>query len=590
MSNLTAAIQVRDLHFTYPAVHPRQIARPALSGVSLEVPDGQFVALLGRVGAGKSTLCLALNGLAPHATGGVFRGDVVVHELNTKRHPVAELATRVGLVFQDPESQIVHSRVDDEVAFGPENLGVAPDEIEERVAWALDATAMAEYRERSPLLLSGGEKQRVAIAAMLAMRPRVLVLDEPTASLDPAGKAAIFGLLARLSRAEGLTVFMATQEVDRAFRYADRILALDEGAIVLDGQPAELLRRPERLQSLGLGLPELAEVGQRLTAATGRSYRFHTLRGAYERLKPEVQPDASPLWLPLPTPPEAPAGPPQIEIEGLTFHYDPARRALDEVSLTINRGEFVVLMGRNGSGKTTLARHLNGLLKPVAGVVRVEGEDTRPRRVAELARHVGYVFQNPDHQIFAPTVADEVAFGLRVQGLPASIVAERVAETLERFGLTRYADLPPALLGFGQRRIVSLASVLATQPSLLILDEPTDGLDARSQAELMATIERFNAGGGTILLVTHDVRLMAEHARRVLVLDAGRLIFDGAPSGLFDRPDLLASAGLRLPLVRRLAQRLGPRGASTNVNSPAQFVAAWQTRQAPQPVATGQDI
>jgi energy-coupling factor transport system ATP-binding protein len=562
-------IEVRDLHFTYAPAHPQQLPQPALRGASFEAPQGQFIALLGRVGAGKSTLCMALNGLVPQATGGVFRGDVIVDGLNTKRHSVAELAAHTGLVFQDPESQIIHTRVEDEVAFGPENLGIPPQEIAQRIAWALDATGLSEHRDRPPLLLSGGEKQRVAIAALLAMRPGVLVLDEPTASLDPAGKAAVFKVLYRLAREHGMTVIMATQELDRAFRYADRILVLHEGVIALDGAPASILSQPEKLDAWGIGLPEMAELAQRLTAATGRSHRFRTPGSAYVRLRGQAgaRPPAAQL-----DPPQ-PAGKPLVQIEGLWYAYE-GRPALQGVGLTLHRGDFVALMGRNGSGKTTLARHINGLLKPASGAVRVNGEDTRKKRVAELARQVGYVFQNPDHQIFAPTVHQEVAFGLHAQGLAEAEVAPRVADALARFGLADAAGLPPASLGFGQRRLVALASVLATQPALLILDEPTDGLDARSQHELMDEVVRFNREGGAVLLITHDVRLAAEYAPRAVVLAAGRVLFDGTSRQLFWRADMLAQAGLRPPQVKRLAERLGLAGA--DVLTPAEFVAAWQ--------------
>jgi energy-coupling factor transport system ATP-binding protein len=574
---VATAIRVQNLTYTYPPAHSRQVPSPALRDVSLDVPEGQFVAVLGRVGAGKSTLCMALNGLVPHATGGIFHGDVVIHDLNTKRQPVSAMAAHVGLLFQDPESQIVQTRVEDEVAFGPENLGVPPGEIAERVAWALAATGLADFRDRPPLLLSGGEKQRVAIAALLAMRPRLLVLDEPTASLDPTGKGGLFSVLYRLRREHRLTLVMATQDLDRAFRYADRIVVLDNGAIVLDGSPEEVLRQADRLDALGLGLPETVEVAHRLTAVMGRRYTFIAPSAAYACLHRELRSRRKPASGVVAAHTPAADGPSQITIEHLSFAYEPGHPALEDVSLALHAGEFVALLGRNGSGKTTLARHLNGLLKPGSGVVRVAGQDTRNSRVAALARRVGYVFQNPDHQIFAPTVRAEIAFGPRVQGAPAAEVDRRVADELDRFGLADSGDLPPAALGYSQRRIVALAAVLATEPDILILDEPTDGLDARSQAELMAAVTRFNAGGGTVVLITHDVRLAVAHAHRFVVLAAGRLIFDGAPGVLFGQAELLAQAGLRPPLVWRLAKRLGPALGFEDILTPGQFASAWQT-------------
>jgi energy-coupling factor transporter ATP-binding protein EcfA2 len=554
-----------------------------LRGVSFEVGRGEFVALLGRVGAGKTTLCMALNGLVPHATGGIFRGDVFILGQNSKTRAIADLARTVGLVFQDPESQLTQMRVEDEVAFGPENLGVPAAEIEERVTWALNAVGLADYRDRSPLLLSGGEQQRLAIAAMLAMRPQVLVLDEPTASLDPAGKAAVFRVLAELRRVHEITIFMATQELERIARFADRILVLHGGEIARQGPPADLFADVPRLQEWGLGAPQVAELGHLLAQRTGKRCRFVSMADAYTQLRRQARqahvkkPHAPPVEPAAPRPnPFADRG--QVVLEHVSYTYGDGTVGLQDVSLSLAAGEFVALLGPNGSGKTTLAKHLDGLLKPTEGRVLVERSDTRKTRVAELARRVGYAFQNPDHQIFAPTVQEEIAFGPRNQGLPAAIVAQRVAEALDRFRLTPHAHLPPALLGLGQRRQVALAAIIASQPQVLILDEPTGGLDERSKQELMEVVTAFNVLGRTIVLITHDMRLVAEYADRAIVLLNGRLLYDGAPRELFGRPDVLAQAGLALPPVARLAERLSAEGMAAGVLTLAEFVAAWQAR------------
>lgn len=571
-------VTVRDLHFAYPPPLPGAAPTQVLRGVDLEVAAGEFVALLGRVGAGKTTLCLALNGLVPHATGGVIRGQVTVAGLDTRRHPVAALARRVGLVFQDPEAQLTQMRVDDEVAFGPENLGLPADEIEARVAWALDAVGLAAQRERSPEHLSGGEKQRVALAAILAMRPQVLVLDEPTANLDPAGKDAIFDVLAQLARQRQVAIIIATQEVERVARHADRVLVLHEGRIGLAGAPDVVFEQAARLQEWGVGTPQLAELAALLAQRTGRRYHFTDVAGAYAQLRPAAdqavpRPPAEPA--PAAPPPPAPVAP-QIALEGVTYAYPDDAPALHDVSLAIAPGEFVALLGPNGSGKTTLAKHLNGLLRPQRGRVLLDGRDTRTARVAELARTVGYVFQNPDHQIFSATVEEEIAFGLRLQGLPPEAVAQRVAEALHRFRLAAHAHLPPAVLGSGQRRQVTLAAALALQPRVLVLDEPTGGLDGRGRQELMAALAAFNAGGGTVLLITHDMRPVAEFAGRAIVIARGKLRFDGTPQALFRQHELLAETRLAAPPVVELAQRLEPAGFSAGVLSCAEFLAAWR--------------
>ena len=270
------------------------------------------------------------------------------------------------------------------------------------------------------------------------------------------------------------------------------------------------------------------------------------------------------------------SNPPQLVLDTVSFSYPDGTPALRDLSLTVRAGEFVALLGPNGSGKTTLAKHLNGLLKPARGRVLVDGRDTRPARVAELARTVGYVFQSPDHQIFAPTVGEEIAFGLRLQGAPPSTVAQLVVEALSPFGLASQLDLPPALLGWGERRQIALAAVLATRPQVLILDEPTGGLDARSKQNLMAVVAAYNRQGRTVILITHDVRLVAEYAGRAVVMAGGRVAFDGAPAALFERRDVLAQARLALPPVVRLAQRLVRYGLAPGVLTCADFAAAWQ--------------
>jgi energy-coupling factor transport system ATP-binding protein len=578
-------ILIHNLFYAYPPLREGDEAVPVLNGINLEIARGEFAALLGRVGAGKTTLCLALSGLVPHATGGVFRGDVTILGQNTKQRTVPDLARSVGLVFQDPESQIVQMRVEDEVAFGCENLGIAPAEIAERVAWALAAVGLAEYRERSTLRLSGGEKQRVAIAAMLAMRPQVLVLDEPTASLDPAGKSAIFRVLAELRDRHEMTIVMATQELERIARFADRVVVLHGGQVGLDGPPEQIFGQVARLQEWGIGAPPMAELGHLLTQRTGRPYRFTGMADAYKELRRQARklrldrlrkssPPAPALRASLP--PDRP----QIAVRGVSHVYPDGAAALQNVNLAVFPGEFIALVGPNGSGKTTLAKHLNGLLKPTHGSVTVENRDTRTTRIAELARLVGYAFQNPDHQIFAPTVQEEIAFGPRVQELPRAIVTQRVAEALDRFRLIPYAGLPPALLGFGQRRQVALAAIIAAQPTILILDEPTGGLDWRSQQEFMEIVAGFNTLGRTVVLITHDMHLVAEYATRAVVLLDGAVLFDGTPHGLFSRPEVLDQAGLALPPVTRLARRLDKYGIPADTLTLAQFAAAWHGRLA----------
>jgi energy-coupling factor transporter ATP-binding protein EcfA2 len=280
-----ADILIENLHYAYPPLEPGGQPVPALRGIDLAVGHGEFVALMGRIGAGKTTLCLSLNGLVPHSTGGLIRGDVSVLGRNTKEHSVADLAAQVGLVFQNPEEQLFHMRVEDEVAFGPENLGLPRDEIARRVTWALDAVGLAGFEERSPLQLSGGEKQRLAIAAVLAMQPRILVLDEPTASLDPVGTGEVFGLLREVRRTRDMTVVMATQDAEWVAEHADRLVVLDQGRIARSGSPGDLLSQVAEMQALGVRVPQVAEAAATLNARLGTDYRFTRLDEAESALR-----------------------------------------------------------------------------------------------------------------------------------------------------------------------------------------------------------------------------------------------------------------------------------------------------------------
>jgi len=286
---MPADIEIRDLYFAYPPLMEDEDSLTALRGVSLQVEKGEFLALMGRIGAGKSTFCLALNGLVPHSTGGRIRGDVIVLGLNTKQHSVADLSAQVGLVFQNPEEQLFHLRVEDEVAFGPENLGLPRDEIARRVAWALQAVGLEGFEQRSPTELSGGEKQRLAIAAVLAMRPRVLVLDEPTASLDPGGASDVLRVLSELRQTTPLTIVMATQDSEVVAEQADRLIVLDGGRIVLEGTPDDLLSKVSEMHALGVGVPQMAEIAEGLNERLGTEFRFTRFDDAQRVLEEDLR-------------------------------------------------------------------------------------------------------------------------------------------------------------------------------------------------------------------------------------------------------------------------------------------------------------
>jgi energy-coupling factor transport system ATP-binding protein len=415
-----------------------------------------------------------------------------------------------------------------------------------RAEGALAAVGLAGFAARDPTTLSGGEKQRLAIAGLLALRPRIMLLDEPTTDLDPAGRAEVLRVLAGL-RAEGLTLALIDHDPSTAIG-ADLLVLLREGRVVACGAPEAILSDVGRCAAAGVRAPDVAQV----LAGAGIPEPTLDLETAATLLRRRGL---------APTPPPAesavrPPGPPRLVLDGLGHRYATGREALRGVSLAIHGGEFVALVGRNGSGKTTLAKHLNGLLRPTAGRVLLDGADLQGMALEQVAQRVGYVFQDPDHQLFAPSVAEEVAFGPENLGLPRHEVDARAREVLAATGLGE-PEADPFLLDKGARQRLAVAAVLALRPDVLVLDEPTTGLDHAEQQRMLALLRRLHAAGRTIVIITHTPWVIAEHAERVLLLADGELRYDGPVRGFFAEPDLVAAASFRAPEVTRLGQLLG---------------------------------
>ena len=569
---------VENLHYAYPPLTPGGEPVPVLKGVDLRVRKGEFLALMGPTGVGKTTLCLTLAALVPQVTGGEFGGRVVIAGLNTRHHSAAELSPVLGLVFQDAESQLFNMTVEDEVAFGLESLGLSPSEMEERIAWALDVVRLPGLRKRSPLQLSGGQKKRLAIATVLAMRPQVLVLDEPVTGLDPLGRHEVLSVIEELKREAKATVVMVEQDAEAVMAWADRVVIMEQGGLALEGSPRQVFSQVESLRGWGLAIPQMSELAHLFNRRQGTSFHFVTEDEACSTLADKLQPNLQSPISNLQSPTSSEHSP-AVKVEDLRYSYDDGPPALAGVNLSVEAGEFLAVVGQNGSGKTTLVKHFNGLLRPTRGRVRVLGQDTADQSVGQLARKVGYLFQNPDHQIFAPTVWEEVAFGPRNLGFSEGEVAARTTEALALFGLGDQANTPPAILGFGLRRQVTLAAVWAMRPQILVLDEPTAGLDWRSSRTLMEEVTSLNSQGHTIILVTHDMKLVAEFARRVLVLDEGRILAHGTTRQLFQQEAILRQAFLALPPITALARRMqrhGLRGDSLTVEEFYQEYAALQ--------------
>jgi energy-coupling factor transporter ATP-binding protein EcfA2 len=544
-------IKIRDLTFYYG-----DASRPALQDVNLDIEDGEFVLVTGPSGCGKTSLCRCLNGLIPHFYGGEIAGGLEVQGLDVMRHTTRELATRVGMVFQDPENQLVSMDVQREVAFGLENLTFPKDVMAKRVEESLDTLGISGLRHRQVHELSGGEKQKVVISSVLALHPDILVLDEPTSELDPKGAEDVLSIVRRLNDELGITVILVEHRLDRVVHLVDRMIVMDEGKIIADGNPRAVLSNGD-ITSIGAGVPPIVRMVQRLrddgfnvddiplTVKEGRSMLKDIFMGARGSTLSQAE--------------SADNGRPVIEIDKLWHAYPEGITALKNVSLRICEGEFVAVMGRNASGKTTLVKHINGLLKPTKGKVIVNGIDTRRATIAQLSKKVGFIFQNPNDHIFADTVEEEIAFILKNLGFDSGEIAARIDEMLEMFALKEFRKQYPRSLSGGERQRVAMASVLVARPQVLILDEPTRGMDYRLKNELMRFLNGYREKGNTVVLVTHDVETVAEHADRVVLLSEGRVVVDG------NKRDVLSRALFFSPQINRLVQAFEKYGVPNNI-------------------------
>ena len=538
---MTPAVETIGLGCRYPGS-----TRAALDGVSLRLAPGSVTVVMGATGAGKSTLVRCLTRLVPCFTNADVTGEVRVGGASIAGRTVGDLAGTVGMVFQDFEAQLFSTDVTQEVVFGLEQTGVPPADMPARIAAALDAVGLTGFEGRDPTTLSGGEKQRLAIAGLLALRPTVLLLDEPTTDLDPVGRHDVLAVLARVA-VEGRAVLLVEHDAT-ALEHADAVVLLRDGRVVAGGEPCAVLAQAASWVDLGVRPPDAVRVFARLGLADpplDAASAAARLRAAGVRIVPPPVPDAP-----------VPARSPLLRVEGVAHAYPGGTLALAGVSTTIGRGDFVAVVGRNGSGKTTLAKHLNGLLAPTGGRVRLDDGDLAGLALETVAQRVGYVFQDPDHQLFAASVVEEVAFGPTNLGLPPGVVEARVAEALAAVGLEA-GDEDPFLLDKGARQRLAIAAVLAMQPDVLVLDEPTTGLDHHEQQRVMALLRRLHAAGRTIVVVTHTPWVIAEHAERVLLLEAGRLRYDGPVRRFFADPALVAAASFRAPEVTRIGQAFG---------------------------------
>jgi energy-coupling factor transport system ATP-binding protein len=564
------ALVVEDYSFWFKPPPGRPEAPPALVDVSFEIQAGSFVLILGRSGSGKSTLALNLVGIYPDYFGGRNQGRVSINHpvrglINRRELEAAERFRLINMLFQNPEDQIVTLTVEEEVGFALENYLFEPPEIHRRIDYALDLVGLDEFRRRETLRLSGGEKQRVALAAMLALEPSVLILDEPTSNLDPAGTADVLATIDRVREKTGLTVMVIEHEVDEVFDRVDAVLLVEECRVMGPFTPREFMDERGLFvrDDMGLWIPQAAEVGLGLRAQgieLGGSVPLNgaELVEAVEALDAGFPLAAAPVTRDTDRGSRAAvieARTDVIDVRDVSFAYGD-RQVLTGIGFSVRRKELLAIVGQNGSGKSTLASLFNGIAKPDSGVVLVDGIPTSDYDFAHLVKRVAYIFQVPEKQFVRGTVYDEIAHGLRALGLSEAEVDERTVEFLETVRLLDRRDASPYVLSHGQKRRLSVAAMVIGKPEVVVLDEPTFGQDYHQAQNLMQLLRALADDGAAVVFITHDMRLVAEYADRAAVLCDGEIVFDGAPSMLFAQEAVLARAQLKPPSVHEFSARL----------------------------------
>lgn len=572
---MNSIVEVKDVTFTYSGAQ-----RHALERVSLAVAEGEFVGVIGPSGAGKSTLAGVMSGAVPHHFAGELYGACLVDGKDTCEVTLTDVSRLVGSVLQDIDAQFVASNVRDELLFGLENFGVTHDEIPARMQQALETVGIEDLRDREIATLSGGQKQKVAIAAILALRPRVLVLDEPTAALDPASSTLVFETLCEVNQSAGITVVVIEQKVALLSEYCSRVVVLEQGKLIFDDTPRKVFSHGERLREIGVDSPRVARVSNSLAAAglcelgepalsvdeaaalvariVGEGVRGAVVEGACAApAVPSTPSNATVCGSSIggdSASSSARTGEPVARFEGVGYSYPGGGASVRALDFEVFPGEIVGIVGQNGAGKTTFTKLLNGLLKPAEGNVVVAGLNTREVPTSRIARYVSTLFQNPDRQICKDTVLDEVAFGLLLQGVSLDEASARAKATCERFGLP--LDEAPFSLSRGQRQMVALASVVAGEPQVIVLDEPTSGLDYRECMTVMETVRDMAAAGSAVVMVCHDMEVVSDFADRLVVMANGEILGRGTCADVFANDGLMQSAFVEPPQAIALAKKL----------------------------------
>lgn len=569
MSSSNTIIKLDDVSFSYG-----HEAQNALDHVSLAIEKGEFVGVIGPSGAGKSTLAAVMSGAIPHHYTGQLFGATLVDDRDTCEITLTDISRVVGSVLQDIDAQMVAPIVEDEMLFGLENFGIPHEQIEERISQTLTTVGISDLRHREIATLSGGQKQKVAIAAIIAMAPNVLVLDEPTAALDPASSTLVFDTLRQINREHGITVVVIEQKVALLSKYCSRVLVMADGKLAFDGEPHQVFAHASELRQMGVDSPRvariansLAEVGLLpsdqapcLNVSEAHQLISSLLADATSKDAPADVPETSPH---IPAVPRGVNQEPVVELTDVTFAYPHGGASVSNLNMCVYPGELVGIIGQNGAGKTTLTKLLNGLLHPASGTVRMAGMNTADVPTSAIAAKCATLFQNPDRQLCRDTVLDEVAFGLELHGVGTDEARQRARVAAERFGLP--LDESPFSLSRGQRQMVALASVVVLDPQVVLLDEPTSGLDYRECMTVMETVSEMAERGCAVIMVCHDMEVVSDFAQRLVVMADGRILERGDANRIFADDALMRAAYVEPPQVvalsKELARDVSPRFA-----------------------------
>jgi energy-coupling factor transport system ATP-binding protein len=552
-------IEISNVTWTY-----RKTENPAITNLNIDIKPSEIVFITGPAGAGKTTFCRFINGLIPHFYTGKLEGKVVVRGMDTAEYPPETLCGYVGLIFDNPSNQLFNLTVYDEIAFGPENLCIPPDKIREIVADALKFCRLETYVDKTPHHLSGGEQQACALASIMAMRPQIYVLDEPTANLDPYGTELVFDRVEDLFRTEKKTGIIVEHKLEQISKLADRMIVLDQGKIILEGKPREVMQSVDKLSQLGLKVPQVTLLAHNLqkkgidlkNLPTSLEEGINTISGLLDQGKLEVIDKNSKQRGENIVETTTNEKEVLVDCQDIWYTYPDGTEALKGVDLKIHRGDFLGLIGKNGSGKTTLAKIIKGLYSPTKGKVLVSGTDLFEKTGIDRAKTVGYVFQNPDDQIFSKTIRDEIGFGLRFLKLSKDEEEKLINKAAATMELQDHLDKNPFDVSQGLRQRVAIASVLIFEPEIFIIDEPTTGQDFARSKIIMDMVRALHRIGKTIIIVTHDMELIAEYAQRLVVMRGGKMLLDGSTRNVFSQPKALQESSIKPPQITTLSQNL----------------------------------